>query len=162
MTMTITHDMKGFPPHKLRGFKKTKSNKGAELPMRATVSSAGYDFELQFDLEILPGKHSIATPLGVKAYMRSTEVLLLFIRSSLGFKKGIVLTNGTGIIDADYYDNDSNEGEIFVKLYNTGSETVILKKGSKVVQGMFIETHPADDNLTVGDVRTGGIGSTGK
>lgn len=149
-------------PIEVRGFKKTKTNIGAPIPYRATNGSAGYDFELQYDLEILPGQHSIAAALGIKAYMLQGEVLNLFIRSSLGFKKGIVLSNGTGIIDSDYYDNEDNEGEIYVKLYNTGEATIILKKGTRVIQGMFITTLLADQSFLVGKERKGGIGSTGK
>jgi len=160
--MTITHDDKNDPfiAKKVRGFEKTKSIVGGTLPTKATRNSAGYDFVLQYDLEVLPGEHSIASPLGVKAYMKNTEVLTMFVRSSLGFKHGIVLSNGTGIIDADYYNNSANEGEIFIKLYNTGSEPIILKRGTTVVQGIFMNTLPTDDNATTGNKRIGGIGST--
>ena len=159
--MTITHDNnEPFVADKTRGFEKTASNVGGTLPTRATKDSAGYDFVLQYDLEVLPGKHSVASPIGVKAYMKPNEVLMIFVRSSLGFKHGIVLSNGTGIIDSDYYNNPSNEGEIFVKLYNTGPEAIILKKGTRVVQGMFINILPTDDNATTGNKRIGGIGST--
>ena len=149
-------------PIKLRGFEKTKNNIGAPIPERATQGSAGYDFELQYDLEILHGQHSVAAALGIKAYMMQGEVLTLYIRSSLGFKKGLVLSNGTGIIDSDYYDNEDNEGEIFVKLYNSGKEDIILKKGTRVIQGLFIQTLATDNSFKINKKRTGGLGSTGK
>jgi len=160
--MSINNPLADLPPLRVRGFDKTKSNKGAQLPARATNGSAGYDFELQYDLEVLPGKHSTATPLGIKAYMCKGEVLKLYIRSSLGFKHGLVLSNSTGIIDADYFDNKDNEGEIFVKLYNTGEKAIVLKAGTRVIQGIFEQTLPADNSFLVGIERGGGLGSTGE
>lgn len=147
-------------PPKIRGFEKTKNNIGGKLPIRATEGSAGYDFELQEDLDIPAGKHSAATPLGIKAYMLRGEILQLHIRSSLGFKKGLMLSNNTGIIDDDYYDNPDNEGEIYVKLYNTTDLLVTLRKGERVIQGMFITTLPTDNNFKIEKKRDGGIGST--
>jgi len=158
----IDNPLADLPPLRVRGFDKTKSNSGAPIPARATNGSAGYDFELQHDLEIIPGKHSIATPLGIKAYMCKGEVLKLYIRSSLGFKHGLVLSNSTGIIDADYFDNKANEGEIFVKLYNSGEKSIILKAGTRVIQGIFEQTLPADTSFFVGIERGGGLGSTGE
>ncbi len=52
-------------------------------------------------------------PTGVKAYMQPDEMLVLANRSSNPLKRGLILPNGIGIVDADYYNNDDNEGEIF-------------------------------------------------
>ena len=159
--MTITHDTQDNTMSK-RGFLKTKSNKGATIPTRGSKHSAGYDFVLQEDLTIEPQSSSKASPLGIKAYMQEDEVLMLFVRSSLGFKRGIVLANGTAIIDSDYFNNPSNEGEIHVKLYNNSGKTVVLKKGERIVQGIFVKYMPADYSDYIDETRTGGIGSTNK
>jgi dUTPase len=44
------------------------------------------------------------------------EALFIFPRSSLGIKKGLMMSNGVGVIDADYYNNPDNEGHIMVPL----------------------------------------------
>lgn len=162
--MTITHDMEeklNLGRNKRRGFEKTKSNKGASLPKRGTTGSAGYDFVLQEDVTIPSGWHSKMIPLGIKAYMLEDEVLLLFIRSSLGIKKGLVLSNTVGVIDSDYYNNPDNEGEIHVQFYNTSNQPVTLKAGERVIQGVFTHYLKSDEDATDA-VREGGFGSTNK
>ena len=75
--------------------------KGVEiqLPKRADTKSAGYDFYSPIDFTIMPGQ-TVIVPMDVKAKMERDEVLLLYVRSSIGIKKHIVLANGTGVIDA--------------------------------------------------------------
>ena len=97
----------------------------------------------------------------IKAQMEEDEVLLLFVRSSIGIKKGIVLSNGTGVIDSSYYSNPDNDGNIGVSLLNTTDEEEIIKKGERIMQGMFMKYLITDDDNTT-EIRTGGYGSTGK
>lgn len=130
------------------------------LPRRATVKSAGYDFYFLTDLVIEPGEIKLV-PTGIKASMEDDEVLMLFVRSSMGFKYNIRLCNQVGIIDADYYNNDDNEGHIFVKIQNEGDETRFFKKGDRFVQGLFVK-YLCTDADSVTSERTGGIGSTNK
>lgn len=126
------------------------------LPVRSTINSAGYDFRTLRDL-VIPAGTSIKVPTGVRAYMLDDEVLQLFIRSSLGFKNNIRLSNCTGIVDSDYY-YAANQGHIWVGLYNDGDEDFLIKAGDRIVQGIFVKF------LTVGDIvdvpRVGGFGST--
>ena len=92
--------------------------------------------------------------------MQEDEVLQLHIRSSIG-KRGIILSNCTGIIDSDYYSNPSNDGNICIMLRNMTDEIVELMGGEKIMQGIFTKYLIADnDNAT--EQRVGGIGSTGK
>ncbi len=74
--------------------------------------------------------------------MNDGEVLLLFVRSSMGFKYNVRLCNQVGVIDKDYYnnvDNVDNEGHIFVKLQNEGMKDYVVHKGDKICQGIFIK-----------------------
>ena len=121
-----------------------------KLPVRDSVASAGYDFILINDLEIMPNQ-IIKIPTGVKSYFENDEVLLLVVRSSTGFKYNIRLVNQVGIIDADYYNNKDNEGHIFVKIQNEGNETVKFKAGDALAQGIFIKylTTESDGNLGI-------------
>ena len=100
-------------------------------------------------------------PTGVKAYMQDDEFLGVHIRSSIAVKKGLALVNNVGIIDADYYNNEDNEGHIMLGLFNTTDSDVTLPKGERVAQGIFYKYLTADgDNADA--VRGGGFGSTGE
>ena len=74
------------------------------------------------------------------------------------------MANSTGIIDSDYYNNNSgNEGEIFVKLHNQGSKDLVIPVGEAMAQVMFQKYLLADgDSYDSGDERGGGFGSTSK
>ena len=132
-----------------------------KLPTRADKRSAGYDFYLPKDIILLP-KQKTLIPLDVKAYMLEDEVLKLYIRSSLGVKQGLMLSNNTGIIDSSYFDNEGNDGNIMISIVNTSGKAVELKRGNRIVQGIFTKYLPADNDETLSDIRSGGIGSSGK
>lgn len=131
------------------------------LPKRSTKGSAGYDFEALFDFTLKPGEIK-KIPLGIKSCMNSDEVLFLIVRSSMGFKYNVRMCNQVGVIDSDYYNNLENEGHIFIKLENHGDKDYIVKKGDKIIQGIFIKYLAVDDEEKIKSVRTSGIGSTSK
>lgn len=130
------------------------------LPKRSTLNSAGYDFYSVISFTLNPGERRVI-PTGIKASMDSNEFLSIYIRSSLGFKWNIRMCNQVGIIDADYYNNSDNEGHIFVCLMNEGDKVLEIKKGDRIVQGIFMPFLITDDDKTT-DIRMGGIGSTNK
>ncbi|NLC77216.1 MAG: dUTP diphosphatase [Clostridia bacterium] len=130
-----------------------------KLPRRKTKWSAGYDLEAAAMVTIPPGE-TVLVPTGLKVYMEQDEVLMLYIRSSLAVKQGLVLANGTGIIDADYVDNPDNEGHIQLAISNCSGETVTIAKGQAVAQGIFLKYLLTDDDEPGGE-RLGGFGSTG-
>ena len=86
---------------------------------------------------------------------------MLFNRSSNPKKKGLIILNGVGVVDADYVDNPSNEGEIAGLFYNMLNEDVILKTGEKMMQGVFVNYNVVDNDNAKG-IREGGFGSTGR
>ena len=94
--------------------------------------------------------------------MKDNEFFLLANRSSGPLKSLLILPNGVGIVDADYYDNDSNEGEIFFQLINYGLTDYQIKKGERIGQGIFMPFLVADDEKQPIARRTGGFGSTKK
>lgn len=157
------------------------------IPKRATELSAGYDIEAAEDITLpsiwkvlmennglneaqtsqtLPKENqafvgSTLVPTGLKAYMPDDEYLLLANRSSNPMKRQLALPNGVGIIDADYYNNDNNEGEIFVQLINYGLEDFTIKKGDRIAQGIFTPYRTVDETSAKFSKRTGGFGSSG-
>ena len=149
-----------------RGFEIAKGfeDKNINLPIRKTRCSAGYDFEAAEDTIIPSFKRGSAPTLiktGIKAYMQDDEVLYLYNRSSNPKKKGLVLANSVGVVDADYYGNPDNDGHIMFAFYNTRDEDVEIKKGEAIGQGVFMKYLIADDDQAGGE-RTGGFGSTSK
>ena len=132
-----------------------------EIPRRKTKYSAGYDFSSLIDKVILPGE-SVLIPTGIKCSLNENEVLLLVIRSSLGFKHNIRLVNQVGVIDADYYNNESNEGHILIKLKNEGDHEYKIEIGSAVAQGLIVNYNVVDDEEEITNIRVGGTGSTNK
>lgn len=98
---------------------------------------------------------------GMKCQLESGTYLELSVRSSTPLKHWLVLANGIGIIDADYYNNTSNEGEIFFQLINMSPFPIRLKKGDKIGQGIIKKYEIANDDAATGE-RLGGFGSTTK
>ena len=146
-----------------RGFEivsaeKQKDSKHAVLPVRATQGSAGYDFSTPIEVTVpARGKQVIWT--NIKAYMQQDEVLMIYVRSSIGIKRGLTLSNGTGIIDSDYYNNEGNEGNIGICLSNNTDEDVILEENERIAQGVFLPYLVCDDD-EICHTRVGGIGSS--
>ena len=127
------------------------------LPKRATAGSAGYDFVSPVEVTVEPGETALI-PTGIRAEMDPGWVLLLFPRSSLGFKYSLRLANTVGVIDSDYA-FAKNEGHIMVKLRNPLSGPVTIGRGERFCQGVFLPYGTAEeDEVLTG--RTGGFGST--
>ena len=132
-----------------------------ELPARKTKASAGYDFIAMEEFSIEPGEIK-KIPTGVKVVFPEDEVLMLFVRGSMGFKWNVRLCNQVGIIDSDYYNNPDNEGHMWIRLENQGDKDYVVKKGDKICQGIFMNFLTTDNEENIENVRTSGFGSTDK
>ena len=131
------------------------------LPRRATVGSAGYDFYSPLTFSLAPGE-TIKIPTGIRVEISEGWVLMLYPRSGLGFKYRLQLNNTVGIIDSDYFYSD-NEGHIFIKITNDSNEgkTVAVEAGQGFAQGLFMPFGiTVDDEVSA--MRNGGFGSTTK
>lgn len=132
------------------------------LPIKGSKNAAGYDFINPEEVIIQP-KEIKYVKTGIKAKFPDDMALLLLNRSSNPKKKNLILANGIGLVDADYYNNTDNEGEIAFAFMNITETPVILKQGEKLGQGMFIKYYDVSnfnkDNIAE---RQGGFGSTGK
>lgn len=141
-------------------FEKVSRVDDVKLPERATKYSAGYDFFAQEDIT-LPAKQLTRVMTGVKCQLEPYMVLIVANRSSNPSNKSLFLTNGVGVVDADYYNNPSNEGEIGFEFYNNSDKDVIILKNEKLGQGIITTYFKTRDDRATGS-RTGGYGSTGK
>ncbi|WEG73198.1 dUTP diphosphatase [Vagococcus intermedius] len=174
---------------KIRGFERlTTADDSINLPIRATKGAAGYDFEAACDVVIptiwkkgigtalkaallgeklltddtmLKQVKPVLVPTEIKAYMGENEYLQLCNRSSNPMKNFLLLGNGVGVIDSDYYDNTNNEGHIMFQFINFGLTDKVIKKGERIGQGIFLPFLKADGDESTTD-RTGGFGSSGK
>lgn len=164
-------------------------DKNIQLPVRATKQAAGYDFfcaedfvlpsiwklnflkvlrALRKQKEITNQEYLDASavlkpyliPTGIKAYMQPDEFLMLANRSSNPLKRNMILPNGVGIVDADYYNNEANEGAIFFQMINFGIKDIHLKKGERIGQGIFMPYLLADQEKQPKQTRQGGFGSS--
>lgn len=151
---------------KTRGFEIAKGfeDKDINLPKRSTKNAAGYDIEAAEDIIIepfKPGMKPTLIPTGLKSYMQTDEVLIIVPRSSGPKKQGILFPHSMGVIDSDYYENENNDGHIYVQCINIKDENVSIKKHDTIAQAMFQKYLITDDDNAQG-VRIGGFGSTDK
>ncbi len=149
---------------RIRGFEIAKGfeNAGINIPVRKTKYSAGYDIEAAEDV-VIPsfkkGMNPSMVKTGLKAYMQDDEYLKLCNRSSNPKKKGLILANSIGVVDADYYENPDNDGHIMFAFYNIKDEDITIKKGEAIGQAIFEKFLVADNDAASGE-RIGGFGST--
>ena len=170
-------------------FEKVSKFADARFPERKTAKSAGYDFYVAEDTLIPPyaqlhnelwamfdpqdprtldqvaattkeiDARPTLVPTGIKAKLDSDSYLELSVRSSCPLKYWLILANGVGIIDADYYNNSDNEGHIYFQLINLSPFPIILKKGDCIGQGIIKRYEVTEDDMATG-FREGGFGST--
>ena len=128
-----------------------------KLPTRGSKSSAGYDFYSPVDVTINPGEMEMIWT-DIKAHMYYDNALIIIPRSSMG-KHPIMISNTVGLIDSDYYGNESTDGNIGFRLFNLGTTPYEIKAGDRIGQGVFIPYKTIKDDNTTTE-RIGGFGST--
>ena len=129
------------------------------LPKRSTKYSAGYDFFSLYDFVLKPGEIK-KIPTGIKINMNTDEMMMLVVRSSMGFKYNVRMCNQIGIFESDYYNNPTNEGHAWLKLQNEGNEDFVVKKGDAICQGIFTKFLTVTNEEEIKNERIGGVGST--
>lgn len=132
---------------------------GLSLPSRQTHSSAGYDLATGAHTVVRSGQICLVRT-GVRIKLASDQYLALYARSSLAIRHRILLANGVGVIDADYYGNPENGGEILVPLWNMGPTDIELRRGERVAQGVLTTYLLTQGDTPVNAPRLGGFGST--
>lgn len=127
------------------------------LPRRITKGSAGYDFFLPKDVELLPGQY-VELKSNIKCYLHEDQELQLRLRSSVA-RKGVILLMDT--IDADYVDNPVNGGNITFMFYLLpGFKPVKFERGDRMVQGLIKKYEKLDEEYCDNKKRISGLGST--
>lgn len=125
--------------------------------------AAGYDLPANIDkpLIIIPGTKSVLVPTGIKIHIDNVNMAaFIYPRSGKGHKDGLVLGNGTGVIDSDYM------GELMVSVcVRPGHESVTISPGDKIAQLVFMpvihpEFIPVSEFTNTSERGEGGFGST--
>ncbi|WP_284850078.1 dUTP diphosphatase [Corynebacterium rhinophilum] len=102
-------------------------NDGAAHPRQAYRDDAGIDLAAKHDAVIPAGGHKLVST-GVHVAIPRGHVGMIFVRSSTGIKRKLVLYNGTGIIDSGY------RGELLISLHNTGDIGQRIEAGDYIAQ----------------------------
>lgn len=139
-------------------------NQRAILPRYATKGAACLDLHAIVDNEVgaeaVPPGQSITFKTGLAFEVPAGHAMMVYSRSGHGFKHGVRLANGTGVIDADY------RGEVMVRLRNDGAEPLVVEHGDRIAQAMIIQIPVINeievvDQLGSTDRGASGFGSTG-
>lgn len=132
------------------------------IPKRGTAGSAGLDLCACIDehIHIAPGETHLI-PTGFAINIKDAGIAAMILpRSGLGHKHGIVLGNLVGLIDSDY------QGQIFVSIWNRGSNTFTLEPGDRIAQMVFVPVIQTEfevvDEFHESGRGAGGFGHTGQ
>lgn len=149
------------------------------IPSRATEGAAGYDvrahvrgrrvetilgttasfLEIAGDAIVLKPGVRAAIPLGFRATLPRGLEAQLRLRSSIAFRRGLIMPNAPATIDPDY------PGEWMILVTNTLPEPVEIQHLERVAQIVFNRVETVDwrpGRVVISSDRTGGFGSTGK
>ncbi len=131
------------------------------LPAYATEHSAGLDLRAALDTALVlePGDVALI-PSGLAIHIADASLCAVILpRSGLGHKHGIVLGNGTGLIDADY------QGPLMISTWNRGNAAYTIKPGDRIAQLVLLPivrvTLQVVDTFAESARGAGGFGHTG-
>lgn len=131
------------------------------------LQKAGQDAEIKEPLSLqemaaltkYKGAKPTLVPTGVKCELNDGYYLELSVRSSCPLKHWLILANGVGVIDSDYYNNPDNEGHIYFQIINLAPFDIVLQKGEYIGQGIIKRYETVEGDATT-EIRKGGFGST--
>lgn len=131
------------------------------LPYYATDGAAALDLHACIDRPaVIPGGGQLVLPTGLAVAILENHVGIVAIRSSMGIKNGVTLSNGVGVIDSDY------RGPIQVGLRNLNKEPYTVRPGDRIAQLLIVPVTRQEvevvDELPETRRGEGGLGSTGR
>jgi dUTP pyrophosphatase len=130
------------------------------LPEYQTSGAAGFDLAASEDVLVQPGAVALV-PTGLVVETPRGYFLGIFARSSTPLRRGLMVANGVGVVDADYC---GQRDEVKVAVLNITNAPVYVKTGDRIAQGLFIPVARAEWQETTEDLREGsrgGFGATG-
>lgn len=130
-----------------------------ELPRYETAGAAGFDLASAAYVTIAPGEMALV-PTGLVIEVPPGLFLAIFARSSTPLKRGLMVANGVGVVDADYC---GPSDEIKVAVLNVTSGPVEVQAGDRLAQGIFLPAPRVEweEAAELREAARGGFGSTG-
>jgi len=138
-----------------------KIGKEIPLPYYATAGAAAMDLHACIDMPLtIPAGGQVVVPTGLAVAVPDGYVGIVAVRSSMGIRKGITLSNAIGVIDSDY------RGPLGVGLRNTTAEPYEILPCDRIAQLMILPVVMPElelvDELSETERGKGGFGSTGR
>ena len=139
----------------------TRIDKSLPLPRYQTDGSVGFDLYAREETRIAP-KSIALIPANVIVEVPDGYMLVIVTRSSTPKRKGLVVPHGIVILDRDYCGPND---EALIQVYNITDNEVIVERGERIGQGVFVKVGIAEweelDEAPRSKTR-GGFGSTGR
>ncbi|HET9702723.1 MAG TPA: dUTP diphosphatase [Vicinamibacterales bacterium] len=134
-------------------------NPAVSLPEPATRHAAGFDLASAVDIEIPPRSIRLVGT-GLVIAVPEGHFLGIFARSSTPLKRGLMVANGVGVVDADYC---GPEDEVRIQLLNFTDATIQVRQGDRLAQGIVLPAPRVDweEVMEMSVPTRGGFGSTG-
>jgi dUTP pyrophosphatase len=129
------------------------------LPAYGTDESAGFDLAAAHDLEV-PPRQIVLVRTGLVIEVPTGHFLAIVARSSTPMKRGLIVSNGVGVIDPDY---SGPTDEVMIQVLNITDAAVIVRRGDRIAQGIILPA-PRVTWQEVTELRAsarGGFGATG-
>lgn len=129
------------------------------LPAYGTDESAGFDLAAAHDA-VVPPQQIVLVRTGLVIEVPSGHFLAVFARSSTPLKRGLVVSNGVGVIDPDYSGPDD---EVMIQVLNVTGAPVEVRRGDRIAQGIVLPAPRVTwhEVVEIRDVTRGGFGATG-
>lgn len=129
------------------------------LPEYQTAGAAGFDLAASIDLIVGPGEVALV-PTGLVIQAPAGHFLGVFARSSTPLKRGLMVANGVGVVDADYC---GPKDEIKIQVLNFTAAPVAVKRGDRLAQGVILAYTRAEwrELAEMSQPTRGGFGATG-
>lgn len=138
-----------------------KIGKEIPIPYYATAGAAALDLHACIDTPVtIPGGGQVLLPTGLAVAILENHVGIVAVRSSMGIRNGITLSNGIGVIDSDY------RGPLHVGLRNLNDAPYTVNPGDRIAQLMIVPVTRQEievvDELPETERGEDGLGSTGR
>jgi len=138
-----------------------KIGKDIPLPYYATDGAAGLDLHACIDGPVVvPAGGEAFIPTGIAAAIPEGYVGIMAVRSSMGIRHGVAMSNGIGVIDSDY------RGPLRVGLHNFRDTEYVVEPGDRIAQLLILPVLRPEvevvSELSETARGAGGFGSTGR
>jgi dUTP pyrophosphatase len=129
------------------------------LPSYGTSEAAGFDLAAAHDLVVAPRQIALVRT-GLVIEVPSGYFLAIFARSSTPLKRGLIVSNGVGVIDSDY---SGPNDEVMIQVMNITNSDVTISRGDRLAQGIVLPAPRVtwEEVTEIREVTRGGFGSTG-